>query len=92
MFKRATGFFDVVAYTGTGTPNNGYRDVDHNLAVQPEMMWLKRRDSSSEWSVNHKSYGAGYLNLTNSWDDYPVNGFTHNDAFTATTFSAKAQV
>ena len=90
-FKRATGFFDVVAYTGTGTPNNGYRDVDHNLAVQPEMMWLKRRDSSSEWSVNHKSYGAGYLNLTNSWDDYPVNGFTHNDAFTATTFSAKAQ-
>ena len=90
-FKRATGFFDVVAYTGDGTPNNGYRDVEHNLAVQPEMMWLKRRDSSSEWSVNHKGYGAGWLNLTNSWDDYPVNGFTHNDAFTATTFSAKAQ-
>jgi hypothetical protein len=90
-FKRATGFFDVVAYTGTGTPNNGYRDVDHNLAVQPEMIILKRRDTTSAWTVNHKGYGAGYLYLTNSWDDYPVNGFTHNDAFTTTTFSAKAQ-
>jgi hypothetical protein len=91
MFKRATGFFDVVAYTGDGIPNNGYRDVEHNLTVQPEMMLLKRRDSTSEWTVNHKSYGAGYLNLTNSWSAYPVNGFNHNDAFTATTFSAKAQ-
>ena len=90
FFRRATGFFDVVAYTGDGTPNNGYRDVEHNLAVQPEMIILKRRDTTSEWTVNHKGYGAGWLNLTNSWDDYPVNGFTHNDAFTATTFSAKA--
>ena len=91
MWKRAPSYFDAVAYTGTGSPNNGYRDVTHNLGVQPEMMWLKRRDSTSEWTVNHKDAGAGYLNLTNSFNAYPRNGFSHNDAFTATTFSAKAQ-
>ena len=91
MWRRAPGYFDVVTYTGNGTPNNGYRDVEHNLTVQPEMMLLKRRNSTSEWTVNHKSYGAGYLNRTNAWDAYPVGGNNHNDAFTATTFSAKAQ-
>ena len=91
MWKRAPGYFDVIAYTGNGSPNNGYRDVNHNLGVQPEMMWLKRRDSTSEWTVNHKDAGAGYLNLTNSFNAYPRNSFSHNDAFTATTFSAKAQ-
>ena len=90
-WKRAPGYFDVVAYTGTGSPNNGYRDVTHNLSVQPEMMWLKRRDSTSEWVVNHKDAGAGYLNTTNAFNAYPRNGFSHNDAFTTTTFSAKAQ-
>lgn len=91
MWKRAPGYFDVIAYTGNGSPNNGYRDVNHNLGVQPEMMWLKRRDSTSEWTVNHKDAGAGYLNLTNSFNAYPRNSFSHNDAFTAATFSAKAQ-
>ena len=33
MFKRATGFFDVVAYTGDGV----YTSVNHNLGVIPEL-------------------------------------------------------
>ena len=39
MWKRAPGFFDVVAYTGTGSAHT----INHNLGVVPEMMWVKRR-------------------------------------------------
>ena len=48
MFKRAKGFFDVVAYTGTGVTG---RTVNHNLGVVPEMMWVKGRNAASEWHV-----------------------------------------
>ena len=37
MWKRARGYFDVVAYSGTGSA----RTVAHNLGVAPEMMWDK---------------------------------------------------
>jgi hypothetical protein len=37
MFRRAPGFFDVVAYTGTGSA----RTVAHNLGVAPELMIVK---------------------------------------------------
>ena len=40
FFKRATGFMDVVAYTGTG----GTSTQAHNLGVVPELMIFKRRD------------------------------------------------
>jgi len=55
-FKRAPGFFDVVAYTGNGTAG---RTVSHNLGVAPEMMWVKKRNSSGTgWSVYLASVGA----------------------------------
>jgi hypothetical protein len=38
-FRRAPGFFDVVAYTGTGAN----RTVSHNLGVVPELMIVKNR-------------------------------------------------
>jgi hypothetical protein len=39
MFKRASGFMDVVCYTGTG----GATTVTHNLGVAPELMIFKNR-------------------------------------------------
>ena len=48
MFKRATGFFDMVAYNGNevaGTSHN------HNLGVTPEMMIVKSRSDSYKWIV-----------------------------------------
>lgn len=51
MFKRASGFFDIVAYEGNGVVG---RTVEHNLEVEPEMMWVKRRDSSNLWNVYHE--------------------------------------
>jgi hypothetical protein len=54
-FKRATGFFDVVAYTG----NESTRTINHNLGVAPEMMIIKARESlfpyEAGWVVYHSA-------------------------------------
>jgi hypothetical protein len=47
MFKRAPGFFDVVAYTGTGSAQN----VTHNLDAVPELIIVKARDVVDHWQV-----------------------------------------
>jgi hypothetical protein len=50
-FQRAPSFFDEVCYTGTSTAQN----VNHNLGVAPELMIIKRRDSTIDWGVYSKS-------------------------------------
>jgi hypothetical protein len=70
MWKRAPSYFDVVAYTGTGSN----RTVSHNLSAVPEMIWTKNRDASANWCVYHKGLNGGtnpenykvFLNLTNA--------------------------
>ena len=65
MWKRAPGFFDVVAYTGNSTAG---RTVSHNLGVAPEMIWVKNRDTTNDWNVWHSALTATQslrLNLTN---------------------------
>ena len=47
-FRRAPGFMDVVAYTGSGS---GSTVVKHNLGVVPEMVWRKRRDASQQYYI-----------------------------------------
>jgi len=58
-WKRAPSYFDVVAYSGTGS--SSARAVPHNLGVVPEMMWVKRRDTNSGegWAVYHKGLNGG---------------------------------
>ena len=51
MWKRAPGFFDMVAMTGTSSSSS--HTVNHNLTVPPEMVWIKRRDGTSSWNVYH---------------------------------------
>jgi hypothetical protein len=92
MFRRAPGFFDVVAYTGTGSA----RAVAHNLGVAPELIILKSRSAAStRWPVYQKfypttggnlpEYGTMFLNTTDGWAS---GGFAwNNTAPTATTFS-----
>ena len=53
-WKRAPKYMDVVAYEGTGS----VRTVSHNLGVAPEMMWIKRRDSTGTWCVYHTGLDA----------------------------------
>ena len=51
FWKRAVSYFDIVPYTGTASN----RTITHNLGVEPEMMWIRRRDgNNSEWIVYHK--------------------------------------
>ena len=54
-WARARGYFDMVAYSGTGSA----RTISHNLGVAPEMMWVKRRDATGFWSVYHKGVNGG---------------------------------
>jgi len=61
MWKRATGFFDVVCYTGTGVAHA----EDHQLGVVPEMIWIKCRNDIFNWVVYHKDTGNNYFNILN---------------------------
>jgi hypothetical protein len=54
FFKRAKGFFDIVAYSGNGSYSG--RNITHNLGVAPEMMIIKQRLPSAEsrpWTIYH---------------------------------------
>ena len=65
-FKRAPGFFDEVCYTGTEVSGQTFT---HNLGVVPEMMIVKSRSGSTDWTVYHSALGASariYLNATNA--------------------------
>ena len=46
-FKRAPGFFDVVAYNGSNSAQN----ITHNLGVKPALIICKRRNSTGNWQV-----------------------------------------
>jgi hypothetical protein len=58
MFQRAPGFFDEVCYTGTGSPFSFY---DHNLGVQPELIFVKRRNSSGNWAAIVKAGSTSWI-------------------------------
>jgi hypothetical protein len=66
MWKRASSFMDVVAYTGDGVAG---RTVSHNLGVAPEMMWIKDRSSVSNWAASLLMDASGYYvqELNNSY-------------------------
>ena len=78
FFKRATGFFDVVAYTGDGT----FGGKNHNLGVVPELIINKGRNSTQDWYVwlpNSASPGYGFLRQITAFNNL-------NIAATSTTF------
>lgn len=51
-FRKAPKFFDVVTYTGNGVNN---RTISHSLGITPGCIMIKRTDSTSDWSVYHRS-------------------------------------
>jgi hypothetical protein len=53
-FRKQRGFFDVVAYTGTGSAQN----ISHNLGSVPGMVIVKRRDADGGWRVYHRGVDA----------------------------------
>ena len=89
-FKRATGFFDEVCYTGTGSA----RTVAHNLGVVPELMIVKQRDGVGRaWAVYASPIGnTDYLSL-NSIDGKLTNSsYWNNTTPTSSVFTVGTNV
>ena len=64
-----TAGFSIITYTGDGTTGS---TVGHGLGVKPDLIIIKRRNSSSDWMVYHKGVNAGvrpedrYLSINNT--------------------------
>ena len=85
MWKRAPGYFDVVAYTGVGTAG---RTVSHNLGVEPEMMWVKGKNYVENWGVYHKDVGATkYLMLNQTSAEATYTAAWNDTAPTSSVFT-----
>ena len=63
LFRRAPGFFDVVAYSGNGSNNH---QITHNLGAVPEFALFKERSSTDSWvhfhDMNASTYFFSFLN------------------------------
>jgi hypothetical protein len=81
LFKRAPGFFDVVAYTGTGAN----RTVSHNLGAAPEFMIVKSRSALGNGAVYHTSVGNSAALLLNSNGTPSVSATWWNSASPSST-------
>jgi hypothetical protein len=80
-FRRATGFFDEVCYTGD---NAVERAVTHNLGVKPELAIIKCRSSgSTNWIVGVQGSTIDILRLNTS---AAILTSVVNSCFTSTTF------
>ena len=82
MFRRAPGFFDVVAYSGDNTTN---QQVSHNLGAVPELMILKLRNSASGWPVYTSATGAAGFLLLNNTAAYQTGSYWGTSGGTAPT-------
>ena len=86
FFTRAPGVFDVVSYIGTGSN----RTVTHNLGVTPEMMWIKKRDTTSggdNWQIYHSSQGNGKYSFFGTDPFYTSGARWNNTSPTSTQFT-----
>tara|TARA_R100000781_G_scaffold2909_1_gene4400 strand:- start:43 stop:2658 length:2616 start_codon:yes stop_codon:yes gene_type:complete len=55
MWKRHAGF-DCITYKGNGTAGH---QIPHSLSKTPEMIWVKKRNSSRNWGIYHKGLNGG---------------------------------
>ncbi len=79
FLRRATGFFDVVCYTGTGVA----RTVNHNLGAAPELMIIKARSASgTNWSALFDMGSSSYKRLMlNGSEGTSLTGVLYSDGF-----------
>jgi hypothetical protein len=82
MFKRATGFMDVVCYTGTGSATS----FNHGLGVIPLLQIIKRRNATGSWYVNAYDLSPTSRGFLNAGNQFATSG-TEWSGSNATTFS-----
>ena len=84
MFKRAPGFLDIVAYTGTGSATT----INHNLGAVPSVVLVKQRDSVRNWYWQHYALGANTWLQLNLDESQASNGTLFNSTLpTSSVFS-----
>jgi hypothetical protein len=83
FFKRASKFFDVVCYTGTGVATT----QAHNLGVAPELMIVKKRNAGDAWAVGIPVIGATKELWLNSTIAAYTDAQTFSSAPTSTVFN-----
>lgn len=83
FFRRATGFFDTVCYTGTGTN----RTVTHNLGVVPELIIVKRRNIAIAWAVYANNDNTDYLVLNTTAATADNDAYWNDTTPTSSVFS-----
>ena len=92
MWKRHAGF-DVVTWTGDGVTG---RAMPHSLNAVPEMMWVKRRSNTEDWTVYHYGQNGGTnpeqyrLRLKENYMNYTGTSYWNNTAPTSTHFTLGA--
>jgi len=83
-FKRATGFMDVVCFSGTGSA----RTVVHNLGVAPELIIIKHRTTTQSWTVYNKTVTAtDYLQLNTDNSSASLSTMFNNTEPTSSVFT-----
>ena len=83
-FRKQPKFFDIVTYTGDGSNMT----ISHNLGSVPGCIFVKRTNTTGNWSVYHTSLGnTKYLRLNTT--DAAVTDSTawNNTTPTSTTFT-----
>lgn len=84
LFKRAPGFFDQVVYTGTGATTT----INHNLTVVPELIIIKRMQTSTDWAVYNSTIGnTDYLVLNSTAASASSSTFWNNTSPTSSVFT-----
>lgn len=84
FLRRAKGFYDVVAYAGTGSA----RTITHNLGVVPEFMIAKSRTESQPWVTYDAANGATkYARLESQNAVATYSGIWNDTAPTSSVFS-----
>ena len=58
MWSEAPNFLDIQTYTGTGAAT---QEIEHNLGITPEMIWVKDTGNSSNWSIYHSALGLSKI-------------------------------
>ena len=83
LLRRAPSFFDEVCYTGTGSATT----FSHNLQAVPEMMLIKRRNTTAQWQFYFAGLGNTKSVQMPDNDKVTSSGLFNNTSPTSSVFT-----
>jgi len=84
-FRKASKFFDIVEYTGTGSEQS----ISHSLGATPGAIFVKRTDTNESWSVYHRSNDSENNVITLNSNSANSSDNTHWGTPDSSTFTVK---